>query len=418
MAKTDKKSVKRVVKSVKKKRVKKKTAKKSTSKTETVTQKTGKRLVKKLVKKKVRKAKAATTPVAAPAKAQKTPPKKKAAKISQVTVPEKKAVQASQVATSKKKASPQRQLSELETAVARFLRYLRVERNTSDLTVKSYREDLDALLEYLYELYDKRLPKPREITTLDLRGYVSALHDAEYNRTTISRRLASLRSFFKFGMREEWVSMNPAKPLRNPRVIRSLPFFLSTTELGSLLEMPPDNDWMGLRDRAILETMYSSGVRVSELVGMNMGDYDAEQGIVRIRGKGKKERLAPIGSYAAESIRAWLEHRLRFFGKSFCKFSEDGPGVPLFFNRSGGRLNVRSIGRMIDKYVKAARLDSRTSPHTLRHSFATHLLDCGADIRSIQELLGHASLITTQIYTHISMASLREVYEKSHPRAQ
>ena len=387
----------------------KKSGRKSTGQTtganakQPVKKKSGKRLVKKVVRKKVRKTVSAPTkPAVQAAKPQAKP---KPATVETRIVP-------------KKKVLRKRRLSELETAIARFLRYLRVERNASELTTKSYREDLEALLEYLYELYDKRLPKPNEITTLDLRGYLAAMHDAEYCRTTISRRLASLRSFFKFGMREEWVSMNPAKPLRNPRVARSLPFFLSSAELGSLLQTPPDKGWMGIRDRAILETMYSSGVRVSELVGMNLGDYDPDQGIVRVRGKGKKERLAPIGTFAAEAIRSWLKERTRFFEKSFCKYKKDGPDVPLFFNKSGGRLNVRSIGRMIEKHIKAAGLDSRTSPHTLRHSFATHLLDGGADIRSIQELLGHASLITTQIYTHLSITNLREVYEKSHPRAR
>jgi Site-specific recombinase XerD len=212
--------------------------------------------------------------------------------------------------------------------------------------------------------------------------------------------------------------MNPAKPLRNPRVARSLPFFLSTTELGTLLESPPLDDDNGLRDRAILETMYSSGVRVSELVGLNLGDYDEEQGLIRVLGKGKKERLAPIGSYAAKAIRVWFAERSALMAQKYSRNRKDGPNVPLFLNRFGGRLNVRSIGRMIEKHIKTAGLDTRTSPHTLRHSFATHLLDSGADIRSIQELLGHANIVTTQIYTHVSIASLREIYEKSHPRAK
>ena len=310
------------------------------------------------------------------------------------------------------------ELSELETAIVRFLRYLEIEKNASDLTVKSYREDLDAMLEYVYRLYDKRLPKPSEITTLDLRGYVSAMHDAEYNNTTISRRMASLRSFFKFGLREEWVTTNPAKPLRNPRVTRSLPFFLTTAEIGALLQSPPEGDWMGLRDRAILEVMYSSGIRVSELVGLNIGDYDEESGIIRVRGKGKKERFAPIGSFAAEALATWFGKRRELLDLPYSRIKKDGPDAALFVNKFAGRFDVRSIARMIDKHIKAAGLDTRTSPHTLRHSFATHLLDCGADIRSIQELLGHANIVTTQIYTHLSTANLREIYEKSHPRAQ
>ena len=309
-----------------------------------------------------------------------------------------------------------RELSDLATAVARFLRYLEVERNSSHLTIKSYREDLEALLDYLHELYDKRLPRPSEITTLDLRGYVAALHEAAYSRTTISRRMASLRSFFTFGLREEWVTTNPATPLRNPRVTRSLPFFLTTVELGLLLQTPTP-DGMGRRDRAILEVMYSSGVRVSELVELNVGDYDAVEGIIRVRGKGKKERFAPIGSFAAETLALWFDVRRELLALPFARIKKDGPNTALFLNKYAGRFDVRSIARMIEKHINAAGLDSRTSPHTLRHTFATHLLDCGADIRSIQELLGHANIVTTQIYTHVSTATLREVYEKSHPRA-
>jgi len=306
------------------------------------------------------------------------------------------------------------QSSELEQAMERFLRYLQVEKNASELTIKSYREDLEGMVEYIYELYDKQFPKPGDITTLDLRGYVSAMHDAEYHHATIARRLASLRTFFKFGMREEWIKMNPAKPLRNPRVKRPLPFYLSTTELGTLLETPPTGDMMGWRDRAILEVMYSAGVRVSELVNLNMEDYDEEQGLVRVRGKGKKERFAPIGSFAKETLNVWFSLRPELLLRNRVN---DAPDKAIFLNRYAERFNVRNIARMLDKHIKNAGLDSRTSPHTLRHSFATHLLDNGADIRSIQELLGHSNIVTTQIYTHVSTAGLREVYEKSHPRA-
>ena len=214
-----------------------------------------------------------------------------------------------------KKTKPRPVPTEIELAVARFLRFLEVERNTSDYTIKSYREDLEALLEYLYELYDKRVPQPQEITTLDLRGYMSAMHDAEYSKATIARRLASLRTFFKFGLREGWATLNPAKPLRNPRVGRQLPFFLSTAELGALLSAPP-NDVPGLRDRAILETMYSSGIRVSEAVGLNMEDYDDEEGLIRVRGKGKKERFSPIGSFAKEALANWLAVRSNLVKKN------------------------------------------------------------------------------------------------------
>jgi len=300
----------------------------------------------------------------------------------------------------------------MRTALGRFLQYLSVERNASDLTIKSYREDLTALIEYLTEARGGRCPRPGEITVLELRGYVGALHEAGYAPTTIARRLASLRSFFRFGQREGWVEVNPAKALRNPRKPRNLPHFLSSEELARLLAAPPGNTSMGLRDRAILETMYSAGLRVSEVVGLNQSDLDLRAEILRVRGKGRKERLAPIGSFAVRALRRWLEVRRLHASEPA------GPNAPVFVNRFGRRLTTRSVARMLEKYLRTAGLDRRTTPHSLRHSFATHLLDRGADIRSVQELLGHKSLVTTQIYTHVSTASLRAVYEKAHPRAK
>jgi integrase/recombinase XerC len=242
--------------------------------------------------------------------------------------------------------------------------------------------------------------------------------------------LASLRTFYKFAQREGLADSNPAKPLRNPRPDRKLPHFLSSDEIGRLLQAPPATTAQGLRDRAILETMYSAGLRVSEAVGMNDADLDLAEGLGRIRGKGRRERLAPIGSFAAKAIQRWLKVR---------KVGSDGRGgagtanrrraaapvpprrsepTPLFTNKFGTRLTTRSVHRMLIKYLKLSGLDLRTTPHTLRHSFATHLLDRGADIRSVQELLGHKSLVTTQIYTHVSTAGLRAVYERAHPRAR
>ena len=299
----------------------------------------------------------------------------------------------------------------MQAATARFLQYLLVERNASELTIKSYREDLEALIEYLDESFGS-VPVPDQITTLDLRRYFSALGEAGYAKASIARRLASLRSFFRFAQREDLSSTNPAKPLRNPRKARKLPHFLSTDEIGKLLDTPPVTSAAGLRDRAMLETIYSAGMRVSELVGMNDGDLDFEEGLVRIRGKGRKERWGPIGSFARRALQNWLSKR---------QLAEDmGSGLetPIFTNRFGRRITTRSVGRMMEKYIKLSGLDLRTSPHTLRHSFATHLLDQGADIRSVQELLGHKSLSTTQIYTHVSTASLRRIYEVAHPRAR
>lgn len=299
----------------------------------------------------------------------------------------------------------------MQAAISRFLRYLLVERNASQLTIKSYREDLRALNDYLTESYG-HAPAPAEITALDLRGYVAALHEAGYAKTSVSRRLASLRSFYRFAQREGLAAANPAKPLRNPRPDRTLPHFLSTDDIGRLLQAPAEDDPAGLRDRAMLETMYSAGLRVSELVGVNDGDLDLEQGLVRIRGKGRRERLSPLGSYAVKALQRCLAVR-----KLSAKESQ-GPAAPVFVNKTGRRLTTRSVARMLEKYLRLTGLDTRTTPHTLRHSFATHLLDRGADIRSVQELLGHKSLVTTQIYTHVSTTGLREAYEHAHPRAR
>ncbi len=300
----------------------------------------------------------------------------------------------------------------MQTALARFLKYLQAERNASALTLKSYREDLTALVEYLTEAYGGRTPPPEAITPLDLRGYVAALSEAGYAKSTIARRLASMRSFFRFGRREGWARDNPAKPLRNPRRGRSLPHVLAAEEIGRLLSAPPADTPMGLRDRAILETMYSAGLRVSELVGLCDGDLDLAEGVVRVRGKGRRERLAPVGSYAVRALSRWLAQR-RLSPKELT-----GTAAPVFVNRFGRRLTTRSVARMLEKHLRGCGLDDRTTPHSLRHSFATHLLDGGADIRSVQELLGHKSLVTTQIYTHVSTAGLKQAYERAHPRAR
>jgi integrase/recombinase XerC len=298
----------------------------------------------------------------------------------------------------------------MREAVARFLRYLEVERNSSAYTIKSYREDLDALVEYLTEC-EGRPPRAESVGTVELRGYVAALHEAGYAKTTIARRLASLRSFFRFGQREGWTKSNPAKPLRNPRKSRALPHFLSSEEIEKLLFSPDASEAHGLRDRAILEVLYSAGLRVGELAGLNDGDLDYASATLRVRGKGRRERIAPIGSYAIRALKEWLKVR------TLSQREKQGAQAPVFTNKFGRRLTTRSVGRMLEKHLRASGLDRRTTPHTLRHSFATHLLDRGADIRSVQELLGHKSLVTTQIYTHVSTAGLRAIYERAHPRA-
>ncbi len=300
----------------------------------------------------------------------------------------------------------------LSSAITRFLRYMATERNASDLTIKAYREDLFGFAQWI----EGGQFAGTTLDSLDpshLRQFQAALQQADYAKSTISRKLASLRSFFKFAMREGSAKTNPAKPLRNPRRNRKLPLVLSNEEIGRLLTTPPAHDPAGLRDRAILETMYSAGLRVSELVSLRDGDLDFGQGIARVRGKGRKERISPLGSYAIGAIRAYAARRNRS-----AESERLGQAAPVFVNRFGNILTTRSVGRMLDKYIADAELDTRTSPHTLRHSFATHLLDRGADIRSVQELLGHKSLTTTQIYTHVSAANLRTIYEQAHPRAQ
>lgn len=303
-------------------------------------------------------------------------------------------------------------LATLSSTITRFLRYMATERNASDLTIKAYREDLFGFAQWIGD-QDDASTSVDVLTPSQLRQFQSALQQADYAKSTISRKLASLRSFFKFAMREGTTKSNPAKPLRNPRQNRKLPLVLSNEEIGRLLTTPSAHDPAGLRDRAILETMYSAGLRVSELVGLRDGDLDFSQCITRVRGKGRKERISPLGSYAIEAIRNYSARRTRS-----AKTELLGQAAPVFVNRFGNILTTRSVGRMLDKYIADADLDTRTSPHTLRHSFATHLLDRGADIRSVQELLGHKSLTTTQIYTHVSSTNLRTIYERAHPRAQ
>jgi integrase/recombinase XerC len=298
----------------------------------------------------------------------------------------------------------------MHSEVAQFLKYLGTERNASEFTVKSYREDLIDLADYLADQLGQHI-KPRDVTPRDLRGYAAALHEAGYARSSISRKLASLRSFFRFAQRQQMCDSNPAKPLRNPRGQRKLPHFLTDDEIGRLLDAPSRKTLLGQRDSAILETMYSAGLRVSEVVGLNVGDVDFGQALTRVRGKGRKERLAPLGTFALKALRNYLSQRTLAAGEP------EGREAPVFVNRFGNRLTTRSVGRMLEKYILQTDLNTRTSPHTLRHSFATHLLDRGADIRSVQELLGHKSLVTTQIYTHLSTANLRDVYLKAHPRA-
>lgn len=299
----------------------------------------------------------------------------------------------------------------LEAGLAEFLTHLALERNASDKTVKSYREDLTQALEYAREKLGKGAVAPADWTTRLLRGFIAWLHEEKYAKATIARRLAAVRSFGKFLCRQGTLAQNPALALRGPRLDKKLPHFLTVADVQKLLAAPAATDWAGFRDRALLETLYSAGVRVSELVGLDLADADLNDGVVVVRGKGKKERLALLGPAAVAAVSAWLPERAAVLSRA----GADSPAV--FLNKDGGRLTARSVGRLLAEYLRAAGLDPRTSPHTLRHSFATHLLDAGADIRGVQELLGHKSLNTTQVYTHVTTQRLQDSYRKAHPRS-
>lgn len=292
-------------------------------------------------------------------------------------------------------------------AIERFLRALVAERGSSPFTVKSYREDLLQLAEFLASAGCR---SPGDATSAILRRFAAGLHAAGYAPATVARKLASTRSFFAFGQREGWVRSNPARPLRGPRRARKLPRFLTGEEIARLLDAPRPEAAGGLRDRAILELMYSAGLRVRELVSLDDADLDLGGGTVRVRGKGRRERLGIVGRHAGRAVQAWIASRPRP--------RQGARSTPLFTNRLGTRLSVRGVARLLEKHLATAGLSGRASPHTLRHSFATHLLDAGADIRSVQELLGHKSLVTTQIYTHVSTSRLLDAFDKAHPRAR
>lgn len=297
----------------------------------------------------------------------------------------------------------------LELLIDRFLDHLRHERNASPHTVKSYAEDLFAMRDQ-WSSQLGRMPTIDEIDTRSIRALLAGWHEGGLAASSVGRRLSALRSFFRFACREEIIERNPTEGLRGPKTGRPLPHFLGVSQIETLLNAPPADDPMGLRDRALLETCYSAGLRVSELVGIDLADLDRDQGVVRVRGKGKKERLAILGTHAIRAIDRWLAVRKP------ARRPDNRPHEAVFLNKHGTRLSTRSVGRLIEKYLKIAGLDPRTSPHTLRHTFATHLLDRGADIRSVQELLGHASITTTQIYTHVTGERLRQAYDEAHQR--
>lgn len=271
----------------------------------------------------------------------------------------------------------------------------------SPLTLKAYAEDLRDF----HAFTDKRL---KNIDNHDIRSFLAFLHHKKLMKSSIARKLASVRSFFKYLHREGFISSNPARLVSTPRVPKNLPRFLTIDEVFSLVEKPQGDTFSATRDKAILELLYSSGLRVAELTSLDFGDLDIKESLVRVKGKGMKERIIPVGSRAMDAIRNYLPERI-----SLKKESQ-----ALFLNVRGGRLTQRSVRRIVVHYSRMVSLSSHPGPHTLRHTFATHLLHEGADLRVIQELLGHSSLSTTQKYTHVDIKHLMEVYDKAHPMAR
>ena len=282
-----------------------------------------------------------------------------------------------------------------------FFTFLKVEQGVSAHTLRAYQKDLTEFLDFAPNSLKK-------IDYLDIRSYLASLHAKKLKKTTISRKLAAIRSFFKFLHREGYVKNNPAKLVSTPKVPKALPKFLTIDEIFTLLDKPEGETFKVSRDRAMLELLYSSGIRVSELTSLDISDLDLRQSLIRVKGKGMKERIVPVGSKALEAIQVYLPERISLRKKSSA----------LFLNNRGGRLTQRSVRRIVLHYSRLIHLQGDLSPHTLRHTFATHLLHEGADLRVIQELLGHASLSTTQKYTHVDISHLAEVYDKAHPLAK
>jgi integrase/recombinase XerC len=299
----------------------------------------------------------------------------------------------------------------MNQALAGYLRHLSLEKNSSELTVKSYREDLTQSINFLRGHTALANLSPKQVTTRHVRAFIAWLTEQNYSRATIARRIASLRSLYRYLQRQQKVDRDPTDGLKGPKLDQNLPHFLSQEDIDKLLNAPQGETLMCLRDRAILETLYSAGLRVSELVALNQEYLDLNDGTAVVRGKGKKERIALLGPQALKAVEAYLNER------KLQKSAKIKENPAIFLNKNGTRLTTRSVGRLLEKYIKLAGMDSRTTPHTLRHTFATHLLDAGADIRGVQELLGHSSLGTTQIYTHVTTTRLKESYQKAHPRA-
>lgn len=306
----------------------------------------------------------------------------------------------------------------MQEYIDRFEDYLKYQRNASAHTLRNYLGDLAQFYEYLCPK-DSKGNRPdidvRQIDHITIREYMAKLYNDKRKKTSIARKLATLRTFFKFLCREQVLELNPARLVSSPRLEKRLPKVISVDEVIHFIETPDTDTLLGKRDRAIVELLYATGCRVSEVAGMNLEDIDFKHETIRVRGKGRKERFVPFGSKAKDALTAYLDVR----GVLLAEASEDKRDAKaLLLNYQGTRITTRSIGRLIEKYVKECALAHDISPHSLRHSVATHLLSAGADLRAIQELLGHARLSTTQIYTHVSVEQLMQVYDKAHPRAK
>jgi integrase/recombinase XerC len=293
----------------------------------------------------------------------------------------------------------------VKAAIAAFVRHLENERNASPRTVEAYGDDLRQFEEHLREELGRE-GRPEDVDHLLIRAFLARLHRAGLRKSSASRKLSALRTFFRYLCREGRLETNPARALLSPRREQRIPSPLEEPEVTALVEMPGDG-LAALRGRAILEVLYGTGIRCAELVGLDVAEVDLDARTARVLGKGRKERVVPFGRRAEAALRAYLPAR------ESCRPRSDA----LFVNARGTRLNDRSVRKLVTARVRAVALDRRVSPHTLRHTFATHLLARGADLRAIQELLGHASLSTTQRYTHVNTRQLLEIYSKTHPRA-
>jgi integrase/recombinase XerC len=303
----------------------------------------------------------------------------------------------------------------LNSSLDEFLQHLKYERNVSPHTLRNYASDLGQFRDHLFKI-EKREDLPvGEIDRLTIREWMAELHSADKKKTSIARKLASLRTFFQFLVREGKLESNPAKLVATPKIEHKLPNHLSVEDAVRFIETPDTNTDLGRRDRAICEFLYATGIRVGELVNIDLKDIDYRSRLVRVTGKRRKQRIVPFGEPALHALMHYLEETRGVFLSNCPEAKRDMQAC--FLNYQGTRITTRSVGRMVDKYIKVCASIHDISPHSLRHSFATHLLDSGADLRDIQELLGHARLSTTQIYTQVSMEKMIEVYDKAHPKA-